>query len=87
MSITCMFLCFYQVKNVCRAHYLYHVFLFSQVWDGTRCPHTLLKVIVEPHVTEGQLSFSKERENLIADVLVYDNHVEVARKLKVRDYR
>uniref|UniRef100_A0A3P9D6Y4 Protection of telomeres protein 1 n=1 Tax=Maylandia zebra TaxID=106582 RepID=A0A3P9D6Y4_9CICH len=53
-----------------------------RVWDGTRCPHTLLKVIVEPHVTEGQLSFSKERENLIADVLVYDNHVEVARKLK-----
>uniref|UniRef100_A0A3Q4HGE2 Protection of telomeres 1 homolog n=1 Tax=Neolamprologus brichardi TaxID=32507 RepID=A0A3Q4HGE2_NEOBR len=54
-----------------------------RVWDGTRCPHTLLKVVVEPHVTEGQLSFSKERENLIADVLVYDNHVEVARKLKV----
>uniref|UniRef100_A0A3Q0SCF2 Protection of telomeres protein 1 n=1 Tax=Amphilophus citrinellus TaxID=61819 RepID=A0A3Q0SCF2_AMPCI len=53
-----------------------------RVWDGTRCPHTLLKVIVEPHITEGQASFSKERENLIANVLVYDNHVEVARQLK-----
>uniref|UniRef100_A0A3Q4HGG2 Protection of telomeres protein 1 n=2 Tax=Neolamprologus brichardi TaxID=32507 RepID=A0A3Q4HGG2_NEOBR len=28
-----------------------------RVWDGTRCPHTLLKVVVEPHVTEGQFIF------------------------------
>lgn len=55
-----------------------------QVWDGTRCPHTLLKVIVEPNITEGPSSFSAERENLIANVLVYDNHVEFARQLKVR---
>ncbi|XP_045892963.1 protection of telomeres protein 1-like [Micropterus dolomieu] len=53
-----------------------------RVWDGTRCPHTLLKVIVEPNVTEGPSSFSTVRENLIANILVYDNHVEVARQLK-----
>ncbi|KAI3370962.1 hypothetical protein L3Q82_023610, partial [Scortum barcoo] len=53
-----------------------------RVWDGTRCPHTLLKVIVEPNVTEGPSSFSAEKESLIANVLVYDNHVESARQLK-----
>ncbi|XP_028287747.1 protection of telomeres protein 1 [Parambassis ranga] len=53
-----------------------------RVWDGTRCPHTLLKVMVEPNVTEGPTSFSTERENLIANILVYDNHVEFAQQLK-----
>ncbi|KAM3609985.1 uncharacterized protein V6R79_023460 [Siganus canaliculatus] len=53
-----------------------------RVWDGTRCPHPLLKVIVEPGVTEGPTSFSAERERLIANVLIYDNHVESARHLK-----
>ncbi|MEQ2239743.1 hypothetical protein ILYODFUR_007595, partial [Ilyodon furcidens] len=53
-----------------------------RVWDGTRCPHPLLKVIVDPNVTEGASSFSKQKESLIANVLVYDNHVEFARQLK-----
>ncbi|XP_071314595.1 protection of telomeres protein 1 isoform X2 [Trachinotus anak] len=53
-----------------------------RVWDGTRCPRTLLKVIVEPNATEGPTSFSKEKEKLIANIFVYDNHVEVARQLK-----
>ncbi|KAF3706109.1 Protection of telomeres protein 1 [Channa argus] len=57
-----------------------------RVWDGTRCPWTLLKVIVEPNVTEGPLSFSKEKENLIANILIYDNHVEFARQLKPGDF-
>ncbi|XP_044049518.1 protection of telomeres protein 1 isoform X2 [Siniperca chuatsi] len=57
-----------------------------RVWDGTRCPHTLLKVLVEPNVTEGPSSFSTERENLIANILVYDNHVEFARQLKPGDF-
>lgn len=55
------------------------------MWDGTKCPRTLLKVIVEPDVTEGPSSFSKKKENLIANVFVYDNHVEFARQLKVRN--
>ncbi|XP_037624158.1 protection of telomeres protein 1 [Sebastes umbrosus] len=57
-----------------------------RVWDGTRCDHTLLKVIVEPNVTEGPSSFSEERESLIANILVYDNHVESARQLKPGDF-
>ncbi|XP_029282932.1 protection of telomeres protein 1 isoform X2 [Cottoperca gobio] len=57
-----------------------------RVWDGTRSPHTLLKVMVEPNVTEGPSSFSQEREGLIANVLVYDNHVEYARQLKPGDF-
>ncbi|KAM7415355.1 hypothetical protein PAMA_019942 [Pampus argenteus] len=57
-----------------------------RVWDGTSCPHTLLEVIVEPNVTEGPSSFSTERDSLIANVLVYDNHVQVARQLKPGDF-
>ncbi|TMS05321.1 Protection of telomeres protein 1 [Larimichthys crocea] len=57
-----------------------------RVWDGTRCPHTLLKVIVEPNVMVGPTSFSIDRENLIANILVYDNHVEFAQQLKPGDF-
>uniref|UniRef100_A0A3Q3X9A5 Protection of telomeres protein 1 n=1 Tax=Mola mola TaxID=94237 RepID=A0A3Q3X9A5_MOLML len=57
-----------------------------RVWDGTRCPHKLLKVMVKPDVMEGPSSFSAEKETLIADILVYDNHVEFARQLKVRSH-
>ncbi|XP_032378869.1 protection of telomeres protein 1 [Etheostoma spectabile] len=57
-----------------------------RVWDGTRCPHTLLKVIVERSVTEGRTSFSPERESLIANIFVYDNHTEFARQLKPGDF-
>ncbi|XP_054878707.1 protection of telomeres protein 1 isoform X2 [Poeciliopsis prolifica] len=53
-----------------------------KVWDGTRCPHALLKVIVEPNSTEGPSSFSKHKESHIANVLVYDNHVEFSKHLK-----
>ncbi|XP_068458308.1 protection of telomeres protein 1 [Clinocottus analis] len=57
-----------------------------RVWDGTRCAHPLLKVIVEPNVTEGPSSFSRSRESLIANILVYDNHVELAERLKPGDF-
>lgn len=57
-----------------------------RVWDGTRCPHTLLKVLVESDATEGLSCFSQQRESLIANVLIYDNHVEVARELKPGDF-
>ncbi|XP_034390276.1 protection of telomeres protein 1 isoform X2 [Cyclopterus lumpus] len=57
-----------------------------RVWDGTRCAHTLLKVTVEPDATEGPSSFSEARERLIANILVYDNHVELAGQLKPGDF-
>lgn len=53
------------------------------MWDGSRCPHPLLKVNVSADVTEGPASFSAQKEQLIANVLVYDNHMELARQLKV----
>ncbi|KAL6106229.1 pot1 [Pungitius sinensis] len=57
-----------------------------RVWDGTRCAHPQLKVIVERSAVEGPTSFSAARERLIADVLVYDNHAESARQLKPGDF-
>uniref|UniRef100_A0A3P8UGA0 Protection of telomeres protein 1 n=1 Tax=Cynoglossus semilaevis TaxID=244447 RepID=A0A3P8UGA0_CYNSE len=57
-----------------------------RVWDGTRCSRPLLRVIVERSSVEGPSSFSRQKENLIANVLVYDNHVMVARELKPGDF-
>lgn len=42
-----------------------------------------MKVNVSPEVTDGPSSFSAQKEQLIADVLVYDNHAERARELEV----
>ncbi|XP_076026219.1 protection of telomeres protein 1 isoform X2 [Genypterus blacodes] len=50
-----------------------------RVWDGTRCPHPLLRGRGEPSSSS---SSSKERQNLVASVFVYDNHVELAQQLK-----
>lgn len=60
--------------------------ILLRVWDGTRCPHTLLKVAVDPSVTEGPSSFSREKESIIANVFVYDNHLDCARKLKLGSF-
>ncbi|XP_053497240.1 protection of telomeres protein 1 isoform X2 [Ictalurus furcatus] len=56
--------------------------MLLKVWDGTKCAHPLLNVAVAPDALEGQSSPSQDRENMIANVLVYDNHVEGASKLK-----
>lgn len=72
-DLTCQLLAKASIDSTCT---------LLRVWDGTRSPHTLLKVVVEPNTTEGELSFSSQKEGLIADVLVYDNHVESARQLK-----
>ncbi|CDR00601.1 unnamed protein product [Oncorhynchus mykiss] len=53
-----------------------------KVWDGSKCPHPLLDVFVEPNTLEGCPTLSKDMANLTANVLVYDNHVEVARQFK-----
>ncbi|CAJ1056052.1 protection of telomeres protein 1 isoform X1 [Xyrichtys novacula] len=52
------------------------------VWDGTRCSYPLAKVKLDPDVTEGPSSFCEEKESLIANILVYDNHSVFARQLK-----
>ncbi|XP_071771304.2 protection of telomeres protein 1 [Centroberyx gerrardi] len=76
-DLTCQLLAKAPVDSTCT---------LLKVWDGTKCPHPLLKVTAEPGVTEGSSSVSKERQNLVANVLVYDNHVEFARQLKPGAY-
>ncbi|XP_013880270.1 protection of telomeres protein 1 isoform X2 [Austrofundulus limnaeus] len=76
-DLTCQLLAKATIQNNCT---------LLRVWDGTKCPHTLLEVIVEPGCTEGPTSFSKAKESLIANVLVYDNHAEFAKQLKPGDF-
>lgn len=57
--------------------------LLLQVWDGTKCAHPMLNVAVAPDALEGGSSPSQDRKNMVANVLVFDNHVEGASKLKV----
>uniref|UniRef100_A0A3B4CFL9 Protection of telomeres protein 1 n=1 Tax=Pygocentrus nattereri TaxID=42514 RepID=A0A3B4CFL9_PYGNA len=56
--------------------------MLLKVWDGTKCEHPLINVTVAPDALEGEPTNSQDRENLTANILVYDNHVEVARTLK-----
>ena len=74
-------------RHPCPDSELFIFLIPPQVWDGTRCPHALLKVAINPNVTEGRCHFPKEKEDLIANVFVYDNHVELAGQLKVRARR
>ncbi|XP_051807518.1 protection of telomeres protein 1 isoform X2 [Acanthochromis polyacanthus] len=76
-DLTCQLLAKAPIDSTC---------ILLRVWDGTRCPHALLKVIVEPNVTEGPSSFSMEKENMIANVFVYDNHLDCASKLKLGSF-
>ncbi|XP_062848362.1 protection of telomeres protein 1 [Trichomycterus rosablanca] len=56
--------------------------MLLKVWDGTKCTHPLLSVAVASDSLEGESTTAQDRENMTANVLVYDNHVEVAKKLK-----
>uniref|UniRef100_A0A8C2JE87 Protection of telomeres protein 1 n=1 Tax=Cyprinus carpio TaxID=7962 RepID=A0A8C2JE87_CYPCA len=56
--------------------------ILLKVWDGTKCQHPLLNVAVASDALEGESTVVKDRMNLTANVLVYDNHLEVARELK-----
>ncbi|TRY86280.1 hypothetical protein DNTS_009308 [Danionella cerebrum] len=54
----------------------------SSVWDGTRCEYPLQSYTVASDAVEGEDTEAKDRRNLTAYILVYDNHLEVARDLK-----
>ncbi|XP_077067158.1 protection of telomeres protein 1 isoform X1 [Siphateles boraxobius] len=56
--------------------------ILLKVWDGTKCEHPLLNVAVASDALEGESTVAKDRMNLTANVLVYDNHMEVAQDLK-----
>ncbi|KAM6937649.1 protection of telomeres protein 1 [Xenentodon cancila] len=72
-DLTCQLLATAPIDSTCT---------LLKVWDGTRCPHPLLNVVTESIVAEEPTSFSKKKENFIANVFVFDNHVELARQLK-----
>ncbi|XP_077373907.1 protection of telomeres protein 1 isoform X2 [Festucalex cinctus] len=76
-DLTCQLLAKAPVDSTCT---------LLRVWDGTQCPHALLKVTVDSNIVEGPTSFSEEHEKLIANVLVYDNHVQSAQQLKPGDF-
>uniref|UniRef100_A0A3B3SKH0 Protection of telomeres protein 1 n=1 Tax=Paramormyrops kingsleyae TaxID=1676925 RepID=A0A3B3SKH0_9TELE len=57
-----------------------------KVWDGTECPHPLLDVSVEPEAQQGSMAVPECRRNLVASVLVYDDHVKMTQDLKPGTY-
>ncbi|XP_007944936.2 protection of telomeres protein 1 [Orycteropus afer afer] len=57
-----------------------------KVWDGTRTPFPSWRVLIRDLVLEGDLSHIHRLQNLAIDILVYDNHVRVARSLKVGSF-
>ncbi|XP_031311154.2 protection of telomeres protein 1 isoform X1 [Camelus dromedarius] len=57
-----------------------------KVWDGTRTPFPSWRVLIQDFVLEGDLSHIQRLQNLTIDILVYDNHVPVAKSLKVGSF-
>uniref|UniRef100_A0A452THG6 Protection of telomeres protein 1 n=1 Tax=Ursus maritimus TaxID=29073 RepID=A0A452THG6_URSMA len=57
-----------------------------KVWDGTRTPFPSWRVLIQDLVLEGDLSHIHRLQNLTIDILVYDNHVQVAKSLKVGSF-
>ncbi|XP_063252856.1 protection of telomeres protein 1 [Prinia subflava] len=54
-----------------------------KVWDGTKCPYPTWKVPVEAKYLEGDKVLLHQLRNLVVDILVYDNHVQLAESLKI----
>ncbi|XP_053318087.1 protection of telomeres protein 1 isoform X2 [Spea bombifrons] len=57
-----------------------------KVWDGTKCVSPTWKVCVEEEAIEGDRDFIRQLQNLTVDILVYDNHVETAKSIKIGSY-
>ncbi|NWX12211.1 POTE1 protein, partial [Aegotheles bennettii] len=57
-----------------------------KVWDGTRCPYPTWKVPVEARDLEGEKVVLHQLRNLTVDILVYDNHVQLAKSLKIGSF-
>uniref|UniRef100_A0A3B1K7Q9 Protection of telomeres protein 1 n=1 Tax=Astyanax mexicanus TaxID=7994 RepID=A0A3B1K7Q9_ASTMX len=56
--------------------------ILLKVWDGTECGHSLLNVAAAPDALEGESTCFQDQQNMTANILVYDNHLEVARMLQ-----
>ncbi|XP_023495366.1 protection of telomeres protein 1 isoform X1 [Equus przewalskii] len=57
-----------------------------KVWDGTRPPFPSWRVLIQDLVLEGDLNHLHRLQNLSIDIVVYDNHVQVAKSLKVGSF-
>ncbi|XP_066039079.1 protection of telomeres protein 1 isoform X3 [Chamaea fasciata] len=57
-----------------------------KVWDGTRCPYPTWKVPVEAKDLEGDKVLLHQLRDLAVDILVYDNHVQLAESLKIGSF-
>ncbi|XP_009898516.1 protection of telomeres protein 1 [Dryobates pubescens] len=57
-----------------------------KVWDGTKCPYPTWKVSVEDRELEGEKGLLYQLQNLTADILVYDNHMQLAKSLKIGSF-
>ncbi|XP_076185813.1 protection of telomeres protein 1 isoform X1 [Aptenodytes patagonicus] len=57
-----------------------------KVWDGTKCPYPTWKVPVEARDLEGEKILLHQLRNLTVDILVYDNHVQLAKSLKIGSF-
>ncbi|KAM6146508.1 protection of telomeres protein 1 isoform 2-T2 [Phoenicopterus ruber ruber] len=57
-----------------------------KVWDGTKCPYPTWKVPVEARDLEGEKVVLHQLRNLTVDILVYDNHVQLAKSLKIGSF-
>lgn len=60
-------------------------FVSLQVWDGTKCPFPSWNVLVKEEDLEGDEYFLRRLKYLTVDVVAYDNHVHVAKLLKVKE--
>lgn len=61
-----------------------HELVYSwQVWDGTKCAFPSWKTFVKEEDLEGDGNLIQQLKNLSVDVVVYDNHVQFAKSLKV----
>ncbi|NWU82110.1 POTE1 protein, partial [Onychorhynchus coronatus] len=57
-----------------------------KVWDGTKCPYPTWRVPVEAKDLEGQKVLLRQLRDLMVDILVYDNHVQLAKSLKIGSF-
>ncbi|NWR31369.1 POTE1 protein, partial [Tachuris rubrigastra] len=57
-----------------------------KVWDGTKCPYPTWRVPVEAKDLEGEKVLLHQLRNLTVDILVYDNHVQLAKSLKIGSF-
>ncbi|CAO2602923.1 Protection of telomeres protein 1 [Lemmus lemmus] len=54
-----------------------------KVWDGTRTTFPSWRVSLQDLNFEGDLNHILQLQSLVIDIIVYDNHVQVAKSLKV----